>query len=248
MYDIPLRYLASVFVDAESVTTSAENVTGLLKALNDKTLLPVSVQEQSLTGSVPRIGLTTPDGEWQLALLGKRFDVTYFPNVQDKFDLVNFSNFCRIASAKLITALNFFQRKAHRLAAVQEGFLPEFSKEEMNGIADRLFKFPVFYSKNLPFEWDWRAAAVVERTFGGLKEPTNTIVTIKRWAGTMAKKEDGGIAQAPIDRIRADFDINTLPANIIGRFEEAHISSFFEEAGAWHENFSAEIFSFILTR
>ncbi len=248
MYDLKIRHLASVFVDAESITANAENITGLLKVLDDKTFLPVSVQELSLAGPVQRIGFTTPDGDWQLVLLGKRFDVTHLPISQEESKLGDFSSFCQAAGAKLIKSLSFFKRKAHRLAALQEGFLPDMPKDVTDKIVNRLFKFPALYSQSIPFEWDWRVASIVERAFGGLKEPTNTITAIKRWSGNLAKRENQEIAYIPLDRIRVDLDINTSPTNVSARFEETHITGFFEEAGSWHENLSSEIFSFISGR
>jgi hypothetical protein len=104
------------------------------------------------------------------------------------------------------------------------------------------------YSKNLPFEWDWRAASIIERSIGELKEKTNTIATIKRISGTIPKQDGQKTTRIPIDRIRVDFDINTAPMNVTARFNESHIINFYEQSGVWHEDFSAEIFSFIFGR
>ncbi len=245
MYDIKLKYLASVFVDADSITANAENITLLLKILNDEKLLPVSLQEPSITGGIPRIAFATPSGERQLLLLGKRFDYTRLLGAEEGENWGDFSVFCREAGEKLITALNFFQRKAHRLAAVQEGLLADFPPKEMEHIAQRLFKFPPIFAQNAPFEWDWRSAAVISRTFSNVTEPTNTIATVKRWAGKIIKKDDGEIIQSHLDRIRVDFDINTVADNVKARFEESHIREFFKEVASWHDQLSSEFFAFI---
>ena len=48
------------------------------------------------------------------------------------------------------------------------------------------------------------------------------------------------------DRIRVDFDINTLADNVRARFDESHVIDFFKQAVVWHKNLSSEIFSFLL--
>ncbi len=245
MYDIRLKYLASVFVDADSIIANAENITLLLRTLNDEKLLPVSLQEPSITGAVPRIAFATPSGERQLLLLGKRFDYTRLLVAEEMEEWGDFSIFCQQAGEKLITALNFFQRKAHRLAAVQEGLLHDLPKEELEKITQRLFKLPPVFAQNIPFEWDWKSAAIITRSFGNVTEPTNTIATVKRWTGKIIKKDDGEVIQSHLDRVRVDFDINTVADNVKARFEESHIRDFFKEAGSWHGRLSSELFAFI---
>jgi len=246
MYGLKVRYLASVFVDAGSITPTGENIAGLQKALDDNKLIPTSVREETPTGRVPRIAFATSNGEWLLALLGKRFDVSRFGNTPDGSNLGEFSNFCEEAAIKLITMLNYFKRKAHRLAAIQEGLLPDMPKKDMNKIAARLLNLPTTYSKNPPFEWDWRAASKVERSFSDIKESINTIATIRRVRGTLLVNKEDGQGKQSFDRVRVDFDINTVPTNVTARFDDSQIAEFFKQAILWHDELSSEIFSFIL--
>lgn len=246
MYGNKIRYLASVFVDADSITATADNISGLLEALDDENFVPVSLRELSK----PRIAFATHDGEWQLILLSNRFNISRHLTIIDGSNLGEFSDFCQSAIAKLKVPLKYFKKTGHRLAAVQEGLLPDLSKRRMNEIAMRLFKLPGTYSKSLPFEWDWRTISLVERSFGGLREPTNTITTIKRWPGTLTipipSNEGGQKKTQRIDRIRVDFDINTEPSNVVARFDGPHMTDFFKQSASWHKNLSSEIFSFIL--
>ena len=244
MYGNKIRYLASVFVDADSITSTADNISGLLKALDDENFVPVSLQEQSK----PRMAFATHGGEWQLLLLSNRFDISHHPTMVDGSNLGEFSDFCQSAIAKLKVPLKYFKKTGHRLSAVQEGLLSELPKRKMNEIAMRLLKLPGTYSKSLPFEWDWRTVSLVERSFGGLKEPTNTITTIKRWPGTLAvpSNEGGQKKIQRLDRIRVEFDINTEPSNVVARFDEPQITDFFKQSASWHKKLSSEIFSFIL--
>lgn len=248
MYDIKLRYLASVFLDADSITATAENIAHLVKAFNSSNLLPIGMQELAGASAIPRLAFASPEGDWQLRCSKNRFDLIHVPVSADGAKLGDFSLFCQEASSKLVTTLNYFQRKAHRLAAVQEGLLAEFPKEEMEEIPQRLFHLPSTFIQHAPFEWDWRAVGIVARTFGKVSEPTNTIAAVKRWRGMISRKLEGEIMQSQLDRIRVDFDINTLPENAVARFGESPIVDFFKEASAWHEQLSAELFAFISGR
>ncbi|MCL1468471.1 hypothetical protein LAY41_29225 [Argonema galeatum A003/A1] len=246
MYSLKIRYTASVFVDAESIIPNARNITGLMNALGDEVLLPKTVEEQSPAGVLPRISFNTADGEWQFLLLSKQFTLIHSATVPDGSNLGDFSTFCRNAIPKLTTALNYFQRKAHRLAASQEGFLSEMTQTEMENIAFRLMKFPSIYSKQFPFEWNWRSAALIEREFGGIQEITNMITTVSKLLGYLTETRTEGIAQSLFDRIMVNFEINTSANNVIARFDDLHLAGFFEQSGLWHNELSSEIFEFIL--
>jgi len=247
MYGSKIRYLASVFVDAGSITASVRNITKLADALGDEKLLPIIGMEPSSDGVSPRIGFHTENGEWRLLLVHDRLDWAHLPTDPDGTNLGDFATFCRNAVPKLTATLHCFERKAHRLAAVQEGLLPEMPSSVMEDIARRLFYYPSIFSKYPPFEWDWRLASHIDRLICELIEPTNTLATIKRFSGSLLSgKNDERFRTQTFDKIRVDFDINTIPDNIVGRFEDRHIQDFFEKVHLWHGDFSSEIFSFIL--
>jgi hypothetical protein len=245
MYASKIRYLASAFVDAESIVASAANALDLLKAFGSDKFLPVMINELSTTGQAPRLAFRAVDGTAEVRLLGKRFDFLFLSTNSEGSDLGPFQKFCKEAQSILAISLNFFQRKAHRLAAVQEGFLQKMSLHESNELALKLFNFPPTYKQSVPFEWDWRAAALIEREFSGIKEPTNTITTIKRIPTSILNFSGSQPSQESSDRVRVDFDINTILSNTIARFEQTHIDGFFDQASIWHETLSSEIFSFI---
>lgn len=245
-YSAKLRYLASTFVDAQSIMPNTGDITALLTKLDDAQLIPGTAQEVSATGVIPRIAFATPDGTLQLILLGNRFDYSKLSATPEGSDLGGFSEFCEDAIAKLTTALDHFQRKAHRLAAVQEGYLQDISSAEVNKILGRVLNMPPVYRQYTPSEWDWRAVAHIEREIGGVSEPTNTITTIKRTAERYLRMEASAPTQLDLDRIRVDFDVNTLPINMSARFDTDHVRSFFEQATRWHADLSSEVLSFIL--
>lgn len=245
MYDSKIRYLASAFVDAESIVASATHALELLKAFESDKFLPVMINELSATGPVGRLGFRAVDGTAEIRLLGKRFDFSFVSTNPEGSDLGAFSEFCMQAKNILAVSLNFFQRKAHRLAAVQEGFLQKMSSQETDNLALKLFNFPPLYKQFVPFEWDWRAISLIEREFSGIKEPTNTITTIKRVPVSIVDFSGDQPSQESSDRVRVDFDINTILSNHIARFEQTQIHEFFDQAPIWHEALSSEVFSFI---
>jgi hypothetical protein len=176
-----------------------------------------------------------------VVLSGKRFDVSKHPVLPDIKDLGVFSDFCNFSFPILISVMNYFQRRGHRLAGVQEGLLREMADDEMNGILKRSFRLPSTFSDHLPFEWDWRMASHVERPVNKLREQTNTIVTIKRMLGRFTGHQGG----STFDRIRVDLDINTSPDTVTARFGKAEVRAFFENVSSWHAELGNEISAFI---
>lgn len=245
MYASKIRYLATAFVDAESIIAKAHEAAELMKILKDDRLFPMLILEESPAGPIPRIGFQSADGEWQLVMLGKRFDFAQLAKQPQGSDLGDFSSFCREAIPKLTVVLDFYGRKSHRLAAVQEGFLQEMPQPKMDALAKTLFNLPPTFNERLPFEWDWRCVSLIERLVAELKEETNTNTAIKRRSGYIAVSDEEGVKEKPYDRIRVDFDINTSLKNVSARFGEKEIANFFEKAPAWHEELCAEVFSFI---
>jgi hypothetical protein len=90
MYGARVRYLASAFVDAESIIPTAENIMGLLTAFKDKTLLPIIVQEQTAGGAKPRIAFTTTSQDRQVVVQGGRINVAYIVADPEKSDIGDF--------------------------------------------------------------------------------------------------------------------------------------------------------------
>lgn len=253
MHNTNTRYLASAFVEANSLKLNNQDVTSMMSTLGtmlgDIQLLPNVVNEETPSGSVPRYVLIGITGvwQWQILLLGSRFDVSRVSaNPFQGSNLGDYSTFCQQAGEILISLLERFQLRPHRLAAVQEGYLEEMSAEEITDVARRLMRFTDTYAHQILTEWDWRAVAQINREFGGMTEPTNTITTIKKIPGLSIQAVQGLPATLPINRIRADIDINTLPDNAAPRFDKEHIRSFFTEAVTWHRQLSSEFRSQIL--
>lgn len=250
MYAAKIRYLASIFVDAASIRSSSRNISEIESALADSNFLPFSFEELLRPpGQSSRIGFRTSNGEWQLYLFHNRFNLTKHPTDPEGRNLGDFAAFCQESGEKLAAILAGFRKRAHRLAAVQEGLLPELSPTEIEAVGGRLFHLPSVFIQTPPFEWDWRVVSKINRPVGELTEETNTIVTIKRQQGNIRQESDEeNRPPIPFDRVRVDLDINTVQDNVIDRFEEAHIREFFNISPIWHAELSMEISSFILGR
>jgi hypothetical protein len=249
MYTSIIRYLATAFVDAQSIIPDYQIITRLLETLNDNQLLPITVQEQSPMGVIPRIGFSSPDGRTNFILGSTRFDFFLQPQPIDIYNPDDFISFCERASSKLATTLEFFQRKSHRLALVREGNISGLSSSKTDNIARQLMNFPPTYAQGDINEWHWRAATQSKRQFGEFNESLNIITTAVRQKIYNISVQSEGVFQVsssiPVDLIRVDFDINTLPEDSTARFGKDEILSFLENAKEWHTDLSSEFFSFM---
>lgn len=245
MFDLTTRFLASVFLDAQSIATNTENTVNILEKVlrprGDVEWIHIPILESPQSGASPRMGFTSLSGEWQLILASTRFDLTKRLIDPKQSNMGEFSDFCKRAYPILNDLLVMFERKGHRLSAVQEGLLPVMSEAKMQAIAMRLLKLSPTFSSSPPFEWDWRVASLIKRPVAKRMEPTNTIVTIKRLAVKTGDRED----TEPVDRIRVDLDINTSHKKTTVRFGKTEVTAFFKSIGSWHSQLVKEVSSFL---
>lgn len=250
MYGLKLRNLASVFLDAQSITASSKEMSRLLEMLSDLNLdvdfLPVSVTEARQEGPpVPRLAFMSHDQEWRLVLLGDRFnfsqDYVGEDSSLDSGNVGTINDFLPKAAAVLAPLVSHFGRRGHRMAVVQEGFLPNSSTDKEH-IRSKLLQLPPLYQEHHPFEWNWRAVAAVDRSFGSQHETTNTITKVDRIAGSLSSSAS---RQIEFDMIRVDLDVNTEPSNVEARFSEDRIRDFLEASSQWHRDLEQETVRFL---
>ena len=151
-----------------------------MEKFDDDRIIPTPVAEPGHGGGpfVQRIAYGIQENGWQIVLAKKRFDVMVRPTVDSNPG--SLTGFCENASKILGITLDFFERKAHRVALVQEGLILDLSDDQKIKIASKLFRYPPTFAQDIPFEWQWRTASEVEREFGGATEITNTIITTIR--------------------------------------------------------------------
>lgn len=241
MYQILIRYLCSAFVEADNFESTPSNIALVQDALKDKSLSSITVLEVQGPGEPPRPRILLRDQAkgFQVILGSKRFDVSVAGKPSDP--IPTFESVCGRSATILSRILRATKRHATRLAAVQEGFLPERSPKQMSDLARKMLNLRGIYKINPPFEWDWRAATRISRDFGKKHEDILTIVTLKRIAGVMHTPETA----ENFDRIRLDFDLNTSFENTTPRFGSADTAAFFKAAPGWHADLSSEILPLI---
>jgi hypothetical protein len=245
MYGFKIRYLASVYLDIDSLVPEKSLISDLLTSLDDERFFSLQVLEMpDVPGGSPkpRIGLSNQKDGYDLVLLGKRFNFVMAPLPPDGKNMVELDKFCSEAAEKLNAVLKCLGRRAKRLALVREGFLPKMEPKQMDKICKHLLTLPKTFSDKTPFEWDCRAASRISRNFAGRTEDTNTLVTIKRFKGNLV--EPSG-KETKIDQIRVDLDINTSPENIKERFGETEIGAFFCEVVKWQKELEEEVLVFL---
>lgn len=243
MLDNHLRFLASVFVNAENVTPTNEDVALFMTLVEGVELFPRPILEQtSMSGDANRIGFVSSEGGWQVMLLRGRFDVARAStNPLAGSDLGAFEEFTGTASRILLLLVEHFGLRPHRLALVREALLREMTLDEATALADKLLRLPNVYQNRPLSEWDWRCVSEIERTFAGKSEPLNSITTIKKGGGVAFQTGASAPAIIPSKRIRFDTDVNTLPRFTEERFDAASIADFFSHGPGWHSEIESAV-------
>ena len=231
MYDLVERFLARVWVGDLQLAPTLPNYARLAEALGVEDLAPFPLQEVGPRGLTMRAAASWADGAYRVMLRTESVDIEYRPPAGTP--AIDFGEFLRSCADHLAGVAEHFGTPAKRLAAVQEGLLRELDVDALNEAASRLVKLsPTFQGR--AFEWDWRVASKVQRTFGGLQEDGNTIGSIKRMTGLFNGTQ-------PFDRLRVSTDINTEPNSTEARFNAKQIRAFFGASAEWHDVISNEI-------
>lgn len=238
MYALRTKYLASAFLDIQSLSYSQKNIDGIRAALLSSDFTPAPLSEPGPGGVVQRMGFLIPQTGWVVAIRLARIDVVVQPTTLDR-DLPDLATFCASARQYLTGVLAYLGRGCHRLALVQEGLLKEMGEPEKSRIARRLLKLPSRYSRSEPFEWDWRVVCRQQHEIGGQNEQTNEIAIVKRRSGKLGENN--------FDRIAVDLDINTSPVDERERFGESGIHEFIDQARGWHADLETELSCFLET-
>lgn len=225
MFEIPVRYLARVFLNAAHLQAKATSFAELLARLGED-FLPRPLAELNLIGApVQRLGAATPHGEWSVHIASESVDVIYSPVLGTAG--IPFAEFCTRGSRYLHVAHGLVDQAAHRIALVREG-IDSKTAEQLDTLGARLL------TRHSPFdgqlaEWDWRVVTKVARTFGAKEAVTNTIGILKR-------VEITPLGRDPVDRLWVSTDINTNPHDARPRFSPEDGAAFVNAGVAWHSD------------
>lgn len=239
MFEYIERFLARAWLPYFETPKAMESFSAFARMIGRDDVVPLPAQEALPTGVVVhRPGLASFDGSWRYLLRSESVDIEYRP--APGAQPVAFGDFLQHAGISLCSVARGFERNALRLAAVQEGILPELAPPELARACSRLLKFPSSLDATSAFEWDWRVCTKVRRAFGTHTEAGNTIVSVKRAAGMFN-------AQKEFDRLLMTTDINTEPTRTEARFTPNDIRVFFVESATWHTTLGEDV-SLYLTR
>src|ERR1700727_1267321 len=246
MYNVKLRYLASVFVDARDVQSTTRVAQKFADALGRDDLTSITVMQLGQGGAVPRLGFRTATNDWLLVIQTERIDFSRVPTEPSGANMGDFESFCLEAIEILGSSLTHLGRKAHRAALIQEGLLPAMSADRLAKVANKLLRLPATYQTSPMEEWVWQCVAVRRKAFSESNEDVNVVTKVSRIHGQLAYTALGEQPQvSDFDRVRVDLDTNTVPSNGSPRFEAANLASFMDAAAIWHSDLASEIISFL---
>jgi hypothetical protein len=237
VYDVVTRYLARAFARIPQPEVSLQTYADVGKALGEVNWLPRPLSEVTPLGvAAQRVSLTSRTGDWALNVLSESIDLQYstIPNSP----VLPFSEFCSLASSRLGNILDFLKVRAHRIASIQEGVLPELPEQTLETCFRKLLSSPPPFDEVKAFEWDWRVAFGNLRQFGTAQESVNTIAIVKR-VGLI--RSDGRES----DRLFVSTDINTTPKDVNTRFVATDASAFVSASVEWHRELTENLLKFL---
>lgn len=233
MPDIVERYLARAWFGDLGLKPTVEGFQRVADFAQQSDLLPSTAQQVLITGQVvPCITAAWDGGIYRLNVNPESVDLEYRNPAAGA--PIPFAQFLEETAAVVLARVAEKQdRQALRIAAVQELILREMPASELDAISGRIMQTTATFAGGL-FEWDWRVASKVSRTFGGMSEVGNTLASLKRATGVFNNS-------TPFDRIRMSTDVNTEPADTRQRFSGSHVRDFFMASASWHATLDDEV-------
>ncbi len=239
-YGKTIRFLARAFYQdgAPSITTARVMARAAAILENDDLHVSAATNLSATTGRMSQaMVLASRDGAWRLTSHHESIDFEFVPPTHVA-DGNAFPIFCDRAATLLGSIVTESESRAHRMACVREGLLPDMSSVELQMLASRLLNYPSMFAP-APWEWDWRCVTTIERKIRDTQEPTNTLITAKRLAGTIVSTGEA------FDSVRVDFDLNTSPKTTTPRFDGADVSAFFKASLQWHNSLERDFLAFV---
>lgn len=222
-YALRLRYLARAFVDAQGLTLTQADQAQLLASLNLQDGVVIPAAEFVGPELITRAGFTSAPLDMKIVVRGDSIDVMQGGGREAEGTAEAFLAFNELSATLLGTIASFIGRVPHRLASVQEGLLAEMPREQLERVADSFLRVPRSLQDPKPFEWNYRTAWRRSLPFDDLEEEVNEILQVRRLSGVLHSQQ----GPSTFDRIRVDLDVNTVPLNTRGRFDNGRIRAFF---------------------
>lgn len=237
MIDYPLRFDASVFLDAESIDPSPANISLASGALAEEyEFATVLEPDDAGADGKERIGFGREDGKYQIALGSDRF-LFRRSRLDRGDDFENTREFAQRAGEALTALLSAFERNGRRIALLTHGFLNAPDEELEDDRSNQLFNFPEFFDGREHIEWEWKNIVRIDREFGQNTEEVNHSLELGRKSGQLDE-------QLEFDQLLGTIDLNTLPGESRARFDIDSVASFFREAVSWEREISDSVRAF----
>lgn len=244
MIDCKLKYQASIFLNASDMGATPQNISSLMTEFMDKGFIPTVFQEINVSNPQPqnRFALQSSNNEWRINFASMRIDIEKNPTDFKGNNMGTESDFCNTVKDFYSRILRKYPKKANRLAFVSRFLLNEMSDDTLNLTYTKLFNAPLIYRDNIPFEWNWRTVAKLEKDIcTDYPETFNYVSSINRVNGEVVE----GNNVRKLDRIELSIDINTIPTRIDERFDNEMIGHFLENVPIWHEELKNSLLDFI---
>jgi hypothetical protein len=222
-----LVYQINFFSDFNNIVVSAETTMKLFSIFKEFDLLPSTFHEFNPNNNIaiPRPKFSSVNNEWGV-LIGTQKVTIEKTKVSNELEPGSINDFVEKALEIFSTFLKEYNTKGFRISLITESFLPEMGPAKLNEIYENWAKPLPFYEGNPPFEWNFRSVGKVNYSISNESEKINVITNLSRVQGHMILNN----APKEFDRVKVDFDINTVAQNNNSRFTLKSVEEFLEQA------------------
>ncbi len=211
-----MLYKASIFANLNDIVPSPEIIIKLTDLLKSYSFIPSTFGEKitSSQKSNMRLLFTLPNNEWIIKFGTERMDIEKNALDSSGTNMGEIIDFMKTANELIETIFREFKKKGRRIALNTSIMLEEMSNTQLNSIYEIFINPIAFYKSNPPTQWATRSISRFEYKVNAIDEEVNIITDISRARGVFLDDSAG----KAFDRIKIDFDVNTLDNNHDTRF------------------------------
>ena len=242
MREVKLKYQASIFVNAEDITPNPDSIKALIDMFSDKALIPSTFYElKGILHQKPRLRLSNSNNEWEISFGSQRIDINKHSLEPEGSNVGELHKFLIEIAGWYERILSYYPKRCKRIAFNTNSIFLDTSEDDLVNIYNRLFLPPKFYTRYLPFEWNWRSGARIPIKIKKLKETLYAITSINRIRTEMAHGKEA----KNFDSLQLAFDISTTDEDSEYRFVLPHIMSYYEQSIDLFNDLNVEIKEYI---
>jgi hypothetical protein len=134
MFDILIRYQASLFVNIQELNPAPDTVSKMMLLFRDENFIPSTFQEISQSGVQTRIRFSSLNNEWAINFGTDRISIEKNPTDIKGKNLGKIEDFTEYACKLLGRTLSEINKKGNRISLVTTGLLNEMPPERLNKI------------------------------------------------------------------------------------------------------------------